>query len=1383
MSDQEFTLLDSPQQRHHAAQGGMSRLLSPQSNADTPRANNNNNKPTQTQQARTMTDNPYTSTPAPSSVMTDRTTMPMTAMTQRTTTSSEATVRPVNQHRSLHDRHGLTQSNDDNSWIQNHQTSQSRLSLQLPSILDDGDATTESNPRLDNNDDTNHSDDMVVLSGTDSDQTKLQQYQPLAVPESVRARRLSAAGANISTRRKPGRVSSASAVATSKSNVANDSNQTRAATMTPLRQRDLNHDDMTLPTPELGRHQSPAPSDSFPSLSTPHAYDNDLTTQSKRLPSTYATPAAQQTQVSLDLTPPASLMYASPAAQRRANHVLTTLRSTAKPRLMKGTPHPRRPVGPQLVDTPHPTRNQEDSITNEDTDDNSDAIANVDVEGDVTSTSSSSTDLTNLHRGRRLGAGAVANTSLPTAVEAADSDIRPATAARFNGAKLNAYLHQLNTHLSDENKTLSKELGESRQEVSRLREESLAMSRMERSNGGTSRDEDSVNQATMLQHLQEQLAQAKNEAQDAKRETHDKIEAMTGRIDELLIDLEDKDRELEQARQHIDEQESDFADKMQKLEEELCRVMEEQEQGVEQARKDVENKRKVDEAFWKAEADKFEATKAHVVELQRKLETTIAERDELKQQLVGGLADDSSANSAVISGQSQNHEAQRQVSELKQVVAQLEERLGQVEHDEQRARQLAEEHVENLKQTEEALDESARQLVQTEEEIQSLRQQLTSEKNVVSSLKAQISQLSLTKAKSPLANEAYNASKESVIQSLEEELDQAQQELVKLRNELAQQQPSKQVIDAQDEQIKTLESHKQELEGRVTQLRQQSSIQMSPVRTPERSMLFRSILGVKTPKTPGQFLSNMTAWSPGTGNETITPLLAQIEELELEKEKLLEQLSSANDNVDDKLNKLERAGSGTLSLVRQLTDARAKIESLETELDRLLGRQGLLRRARARLTHLSCPGCSTTFDANKMVQLRVGDDGASNSSLATVESLRQALSAINARIKSLPRDSSEHKVLAQEKADLVKQHALALKQDFELARGEVADLEAEVRDERDRLQALASEQALSSRDQAAIESRLAAAENDLRHVKRDLDNASTPELVERLRAEKDELVSERADLLQKLSAINTRSSRVNSELHSSRSTHSEMRSQIDSQLAEITKLRSDLESRETEKRILSDERVDILRSVAGLQTDLQRVRQDCVSLGLDLANVRRERDQIGQSSRQDVHGEMDRLRDELRTTRRKLNMFEDKVTNHVCSTDSTIMIDLKERHSAQSKGLLTLIKYLKLCVEREASFRNDLSYQKGFLQATIKNKQSALDLVSKQLGLPRFGQDVGTGRSKLHKHRPTLKAVALSIIAMKRMTLSSAKWKQVERTKHRLRNESYPDVRGKPYPV
>lgn len=102
-------------------------------------------------------------------------------------------------------------------------------------------------------------------------------------------------------------------------------------------------------------------------------------------------------------------------------------------------------------------------------------------------------------------------------------------------------------------------------------------------------------------------------------------------------------------------------------------------------------------------------------------------------------------------------------------------------------------------------------------------------------------------------------------------------------------------------------------------------------------------------------------------NETITPLLAQIYELERQIEELQAQLNNANDEIDDKLEKLDAAGYGTLSLTRQLDAARIKIAELEAEVDRLLGDRGLLRMIKRRLSKMDCPECHARFDANEKI--------------------------------------------------------------------------------------------------------------------------------------------------------------------------------------------------------------------------------------------------------------------------------------------------------------------------------------------------------------------------------------------------------------------------------
>ena len=92
----------------------------------------------------------------------------------------------------------------------------------------------------------------------------------------------------------------------------------------------------------------------------------------------------------------------------------------------------------------------------------------------------------------------------------------------------------------------------------------------------------------------------------------------------------------------------------------------------------------------------------------------------------------------------------------------------------------------------------------------------------------------------------------------------------------------------------------------------------------------------------------------------MTPLLSEINRLQRE-------LDRANESIDDKLDKLEDAGLGVVSLTKKLEDARAKITSLEDEIERLNRREE--RRAR-RLARVRCQKCNIKLDLRYLL----GDD-------------------------------------------------------------------------------------------------------------------------------------------------------------------------------------------------------------------------------------------------------------------------------------------------------------------------------------------------------------------------------------------------------------------------
>ena len=220
------------------------------------------------------------------------------------------------------------------------------------------------------------------------------------------------------------------------------------------------------------------------------------------------------------------------------------------------------------------------------------------------------------------------------------------------------------------------------------------------------------------------------------------------------------------------------------------------------------------------------------------------------------------------------------------------------------------------------------------------------------------------------------------------------------------------------------------------------------------------------------------------------------------------QLGEANVAIDSKLNKLEAAGSSTISLARQLSDARARIAQLEDDLERLLGNGGSLERVQARLAKLTCPECKSAIDANRLVRLHVdrsgitfaeecvlvpfglpssgltefGDSLSPAAASSTGPSLKVSLAQATARVDELQVENqvlqaavTRSSEVVAEKEKLVRQRE-ELERHLKLLRDEMAVLETDLRTERSRLRNLTSEHTLAGKARAALEARLAMAE-------------------------------------------------------------------------------------------------------------------------------------------------------------------------------------------------------------------------------------------------------------------------------------------------------------------
>lgn len=144
---------------------------------------------------------------------------------------------------------------------------------------------------------------------------------------------------------------------------------------------------------------------------------------------------------------------------------------------------------------------------------------------------------------------------------------------------------------------------------------------------------------------------------------------------------------------------------------------------------------------------------------------------------------------------------------------------------------------------------------------------------------------------------------------------------------------------------------------------------------------------------------------------------------------------------------------------------------------------------------------------------------------------------------------------------------------------------------------------------------------------------------------------------------------------------------------------SEVKALKAEQEKLRAERADLLRGVAGLQADLKRVRQDAVTLGLDLANARRERTET-------YTLDLANVRDELDGARRRVEALEKEAVSASTAAYGNGV------QATEVKGLLVMIRYLKLRVTRESILRTDLALQKALLVQEVYSRLVSLNLVS-----------------------------------------------------------------------
>ncbi|KAF9038520.1 hypothetical protein BJ165DRAFT_1352368 [Panaeolus papilionaceus] len=587
---------------------------------------------------------------------------------------------------------------------------------------------------------------------------------------------------------------------------------------------------------------------------------------------------------------------------------------------------------------------------------------------------------------------------------------------------------------------------------------------------------------------------------------------------------------------------------------------------------------------------------------------------------------------------------------------------------------------EAAKELQEALEEAEQKMVEDEEEIASLKFKIASlererQRDISSSIHSM-----------PKNSIQDNGPTEAEYQALEDELDQANKELARL-NSLLNQSPARKAVDkAKDMRIEMLEREKEELLERNKALRMTFNEMSTPHKvynTSNISPIHRQVLNLsmKAPRTPGGPLRDMS-WLHTTtaGDQSASPLLAEIQRLQRE-------LDQANESIDDKLDKLEDAGMGVVGLTRKLEDARAKIARLEDEIARLTRKED--RRSR-RLSRARCQKCYIKVDLRHLNSDESSMDMSRDNlptepptpPTKTSDALRANLQSVNKHLEELQTQwEAEKRKLVGEKAvledatnrlttqvktskeearkalesnRLTERNKAGAQSELEKARQTIAVLENELGSERARLRSIMAEQEKVQREKKQILTDVQRTESDMEDVKQQLqkikkennqlerelrENANVDQkarilearvvenadIMEQLRQERSLLASDHKDLQKKFADVTESMNQLRKKYSTHSATHENRKHELDMHRQEIDDLRRaldekahDLERIEKEKVKIATEKSDVARTVAALEADLRRVKRDAESFGRDLKILRAEKEQIESKTSEDL---------------------------------------------------------------------------------------------------------------------------------------------------------------------
>ncbi|CAE6536534.1 unnamed protein product [Rhizoctonia solani] len=784
---------------------------------------------------------------------------------------------------------------------------------------------------------------------------------------------------------------------------------------------------------------------------------------------------------------------------------------------------------------------------------------------------------------------------------------RGGAGGEFDQRKLRIYLQSLNKHLSDENTAY-------RDDIATLKRACLSL--IDRLGGrGVKVDryallptidleedpeEPRDQQVEVVEDLNDELVGALKDLEKARSET----EAMRAELEAAQADATAAREEVVNVTDQCNAQMADLETDVQKVIQKLEDRLNEREAEAAQLRerlidrsRDVHREHAEELALEREHATKLEA---EVTQLTGELASANGESRNLKAELRDLKAnlrtEQAGAVGRVTVLETENAEWQRKVQELERELEELDalaherddlahdrdtmlkerDQVLRERDDALRERdELLEDHNELMGQKEmaqkeivrmeQALEDAEVRIVKDAEQLKSLQSKVTSLERERADLLANRS----TQARSDVEDRIPLHEHEALVSDLEAQLDDAHRDIAKLT---AKSPAGEALTKAKDLRIQQLEKEKDMLLERIQTMRSNNSTaggSDTPGRaTPSGSMALGrlAMMNLRTPKTPGAALKE-----PSWMNQTTMHALGDADALAARLIEVDAQLAEANESIDQKLDKLEVAGTETINLTKNLYLAKEKITSLERELARLGRREERLIK---KLQRCRCTKCNMRFDASAVAQWAettlpsIVDDLATEPPTPETKTTRNLQSALVAANSQLENMRTEWQKLGQENAALRE----AGRQEVQLARQAEAEMKHKLEEERRR----AVEAAKSIKDQKEREKVLADME---------LERAKTAiaQLEEDLRAERGKLRSlaaehsragrDKTDVLARLERTNQDMEVVKAQLERFKNNNKELEKELRSNAIAETKARH-LEARLHENNV----QIDSLRS-------------------------------------------------------------------------------------------------------------------------------------------------------------------------------------------------------------